>query len=158
SRLVRYTAGRLRLWDVGLRRNLISVLGSGQDPGLPRRSNKADEAQERMRRGRSSAANSRSRRKNAPQEFKPYSFWWWISVLLYGGPPRGDGKTFARNPKARRMLIDLRTKLEEIERRERSGYEDSQEEEEEPGAGNNRMSGRNDSRYTIADEMELEDV
>ncbi|KAG8826866.1 palmitoyltransferase for Vac8p [Serendipita sp. 401] len=162
SRLVRHTAGRLRLWDVGFRRNLISVLGSGQDPGLPRsRMRSGDgEEQERSRRERSRGASvySRSRRSKAPREIKPYSPFWWITVLLYGGPPRGDGKTFARNPKARGMLIDLRNKLEEIEKRERSGYEDAPEDEEEHRVASARMTGRNDSRYAIADEMELEEV
>ncbi|PVF99097.1 zf-DHHC-domain-containing protein, partial [Serendipita vermifera] len=36
-----------------------------------------------------------------------YGWRWWGSVLLYGGPPRGDGKTFPRNPKARAALENL---------------------------------------------------
>lgn len=50
---------------------------------------------------------------------KPYSWRWWLAVLFNGGPPRGDGRTYLRNPKARAALEELRRGLEEAEWRER---------------------------------------
>lgn len=114
-RLVRHTASRVRLWDVGWKANIISSLGSGSSQ---------------------SSGNNRRREGGVP---RPYTWRWWLSVLLYGGPPRGDGKTFPRNRKARSTLHELRARLEQLEVNER---------------GDQRDSG--DRRYAIGDEEEHE--
>ncbi|CCA76551.1 related to zinc finger DHHC domain containing protein 2 [Serendipita indica DSM 11827] len=140
SRLVRRTAAHLRLWDIGIRRNIVATLGSGAIVDGNVRGNG-----ERNLRPRRSAHTW-----NDPL---PYSWRWWITVLLYGGPPRGDGKTFPRNPQARGVLEELRRGLEELEKRELGGST-----ERRIPAGTARRPPYDDSRYTIGDEMELDEV
>jgi hypothetical protein len=113
-RLVRHTASRLRLWDVGWRANVISSLGSGN------------------------IHRSGGRRHDGGGP-RPYSVRWWLAVLLYGGPPRGDGKTFPKNKRSKVTLHELRTRLEQLEVNERGIQPDSV-----------------DRRYAVADEEEHE--
>ena len=136
-RLVRRAADRQGLWDLGWRRNIVAVLGSG-DPSLRRRGRLREEVEReeeggRFMRGLSSrpwehrSTNMAARSASYPMigrwgwggQVRAYSWKWWLSVLLNGGPPRGDGKSFPRNPKARAVLEELRRELEEVERRER---------------------------------------
>jgi palmitoyltransferase len=119
-RLVRRTADRLGLWDLGWRRNVIAVLGSG-DTSTRRRGRSRDDEGGTSLAGSGSTSRLRGggvRRVAGRGHPKAYGWRWWFSVLLNGGPPRGDGRTFPRNPKARGMLEELRRGLEEEERGE----------------------------------------
>jgi hypothetical protein len=63
-------------------------------------------------------------------------------VLLYGGPPRGDGKTFPRNKRSKARLHELRTRLEQLEVNERGIQHDGV-----------------DGRHAVADEEhEMDDI
>ncbi|KIM31010.1 hypothetical protein M408DRAFT_65614 [Serendipita vermifera MAFF 305830] len=111
-RLVRRTADRIGLWDLGWRRNVIATLG-----------------------------------------------WrWWLAVLFNGGPPRGDGRTYLRNPKARAALEELRRGLEEAEWRERGDASEQARVRNDlaaapvRGARHGRPSGRTE------DDMELHEI
>jgi palmitoyltransferase ZDHHC2/15/20 len=135
-RLVRRMADRFNLWDLGWRRNIIAVLGSG-DTSLRRRGHSRDAdglsltggltSRQRGTTGTPNASSSRHTGRGGGGngggggggQMRAYSWRWWLSVLLNGGPPRGDGRTFPRNPKARGMLEELRRGLEEVDRRER---------------------------------------
>lgn len=144
-RLVRRTADRIGLWDLGWRRNVIATLGSG-DPSYRSRGTRSreDEYPTRTMEEGVSLTGSTSATRDRPQHrsgsggggsnstytrlqsgsrrtglIKPYSWRWWLAVLFNGGPPRGDGRTYLRNPKARAALEELRRGLEEAEWRER---------------------------------------
>jgi palmitoyltransferase ZDHHC2/15/20 len=112
-RLVRRTASRLRLWDIGWRANITSSLGAGNIYH----------------------SGGRKRDGGGPG---PYSLRWWLAVLLYGGPPRGDGKTFPKNKRSKVTLRELRTRLEQLEVNEGTQHDSV------------------DGRYAVADEEEHE--
>jgi hypothetical protein len=72
-RAIRRAHGRIRLYDVGWKKNLVQVFG--RSPSV------AD----------------------------------FLSVLLYGGKPKGDGKRFEFNHRARPMLVELADELVKIQ-------------------------------------------
>lgn len=105
-RLVRYTASQVRLWDLGWKANISAKLGAGN------------------------SSHGTTTRRHEGNTLRPYSWKWWLAVVLYGGPPRGDGKTFPRNKRARGTLQELRMKLEQLEHNERGDMRDEGNEEE----------------------------
>jgi len=78
-RAIRRAHGRIRLYDVGWKKNLAQVFGRGPSVTV------------------------------------------LLAVLLYGGKPRGDGKRFEFNHRAKPMLKELAHELVNIREQERRG-------------------------------------
>ena len=159
-RLVRRTADRIGLWDLGWRRNVIATLGSGAPGRVGKRGHSHEQDEDyparRAEEGASLTGSTRAKRsKRGGEPAKAYSWRWWLAVLYNGGPPRGDGKTFPRNPKARAALEELRRGLEESERRERGDPREQVRIREDLAGGSGRAPGR---RRDHGDEMELHEV
>lgn len=178
--LVRITSGRMGLWDLGWRRNFSATLGFGYpSPQLLRRRQRSarddgdEDERERLtgyRRPRvslsmnTSRANSYNNRNGSDMPF-----WRWIlAVLLYGGPPRGDGRTFPRNRRARGVLEELARGLETLEKQERGETNPVTPTSTTNLETTNRRRDRDrererdremgESHYTIGEDVELEDI
>lgn len=93
---VKKAHGRIRPYDLGWKQNYKQILGFEQ---LAQR-----------QRGR-----SRERTERAASSWIRT----WAEVVLYGGRPRGSGKSFPLNPKAKAMFERLAAELDEIHLRER---------------------------------------
>ena len=112
--VVKAAHGRIRLYDLGWRRNLGQILG----------------VEALLRAASARDVRDVNRRERSPERTRntgrvKFGSWRvWLEVIAFGGRARGDGKTFPRNPKAKEMLEKLAVDLVAVRERERRGPEE----------------------------------
>lgn len=116
-RLVKSAHRRIRLYDLGWRRNLQQILGLNvliqrHQSGSSGSASKSTHTRSRDR-SRDRSGASEHGRVGLVTYLKV-----WSEILAFGGSPRGNGKQFPRNPKAKGMLEKLAEGLDAMRARE----------------------------------------